>query len=188
MGILPSWLNPFDVLIVFALALGTAFGFVRGLIRAVISLVVLYVAAVLAMTLHLPAGRYLTYMFGFPRQVSQGIAFLLILVLVSVLLNFLVRRTYKNTELPGLRQVDQLAGMIIGFFVGCIWIGFGILVVAFVLGAPAVAPTNLRLNILDFFQTSNLIPIFYKFLPIALATLRPWMPQGIPPRLFELRL
>jgi hypothetical protein len=61
-------------------------------------------------------------------------------------------------------------------------------VIAFVLGAPAVDPGGLRLNILDFFQTSNLIPIFYRFLPIALATLKPWMPQGIPPELFELRL
>jgi membrane protein required for colicin V production len=175
-------------MIVFALALGAAFGFVRGLVRAAISLVVLYVAAVLAMTLHVPMGKYVNLMLGLSISASQAFSFLLILILVSALLNFLLRRAYKDTELPGLRQVDQLVGMVIGFFVGCIWVGFGILVVAFVLGASGGTPGGLRLNMLDFFQTSNLIPIFYKFLSVALATLKPWMPQGIPPRLFELRL
>jgi membrane protein required for colicin V production len=188
MGALPSWLNPFDVLILFALAAGAAFGFVRGLVRTALSLVVLYVAAVLAMTIHTRIGTYVNYMSGLPIQAAEGVSFLLILILVAALLNFLLRRAYKDTELPGLRQVDQLVGMVVGFFVGCIWIGFSILVIAFVLGAPAVDPGGLRLNILDFFQTSNLIPIFYRFLPIALATLKPWMPQGIPPELFELRL
>ena len=186
MGIIPSWLNPYDVMIVFALALGAAFGFVRGLVRAALALVVLYVAVVLGMTLYVPMGKYGNLMLGVPISASQGLSFLLVLVLVSALLNFLLRRAYKDTELPGLRQVDQLAGMVIGFFIACIWIGFSILVIAFILGAPGVDPSGLRLNMLEFFQTSNLIPIFYKFLPVALATLKPWMPQGIPPRLFEL--
>lgn len=188
MDFLPSWLNPYDVLIVFALLGGTALGFVRGLIRMALSLLVFYAAAVLAMTFYDEAGRLLTFMFGLPNVISQALAFLLILILTTVFVNFVLRRTYRDTELPGLRQVDQLGGMVIGFVLTCIWIGFSILVLAFVLGTPVAEGGGLHSSLLGFFQSSNLIPIFYQVLPIALATLRPWMPQGLPPEILTIRL
>ena len=105
----------------------------------------------------------------------------------TITLNFILRRTYRDTELPGIRQIDQLGGMIIGFFLATLWIGFSILAIAFILGAPVDEASSLRLNLINYFQSSNLIPIFYAFLPIALATLRPWMPKGLPD-LFVFRL
>ena len=188
MGFLPAWLNPFDVLIVFALVGGTALGFVRGLMRMALSLLVLYIAAVLAMTFYERAGRLLTYMFSLPETISQAMAFLLILILTSALLTFILRRTYRDTALPGLRQVDQLGGMIIGFFLSVIWIGFAVLALAFVLSAPVTGESSLHLSLIGYFNNSNLIPVFYALLPIVLATLRPWMPKGLPPEIFTVRL
>jgi uncharacterized membrane protein required for colicin V production len=188
MGFLPAWLNPFDVLIAFALVGGTALGFVRGLMRMALSVLVLYIAAVLAMTFYDEAGRYLTYMFGLPQAISQALAFLLILILTTTLINFILRRTYRDTALPGLRQVDQLGGMVIGFFLSVIWIGLAILALAFVLATPVAEGGSLHLSLLSYFQNSNLIPIFYALLPIMLATLKPWMPKGLPPDIFTLRL
>jgi hypothetical protein len=98
------------------------------------------------------------------------------------------RRTYRDTELPGIRQIDQLGGMVIGFFLATIWIGFSIVALAFMLGTPVTQDDSLRQNLIAYFQSSNLIPIFYSFLPVALATLRPWMPQGLPPDIFRSRL
>ena len=188
MGFLPAWLNPFDVLIVFAVVGGAALGFIRGLMRMALSLLVLYIAAVLAMTFYERVGRYLTYMFGLPEAISQALAFLLILILTTSLLTFILRRTYRDTALPGLRQVDQLGGMVIGFFLAVLWIGFAILALAFVLASPAMGETSLHLSLVNFFVTSNLIPVFYALLPIVLATLRPWMPKGLPPEIFTVRL
>jgi uncharacterized membrane protein required for colicin V production len=188
MGPLPAWLNPFDILIGFALLGGAAWGFVRGLVRMALNLLVLYVAAVLAMTFYAEAGKWLGYMFGTSKAVSEAMAFLGILALVSITINFILRRTYKNTELPGLRQVDQLGGMIIGFFLASIWISFAILALAFVLGAAGSEGGGVTGNLIAYFQTSNLIPIFYQFLPVALVTLRPWMPKGLPPEIFTVRL
>jgi uncharacterized membrane protein required for colicin V production len=188
MGFLPTWLNPFDVLIVFALLGGVALGFIRGLVRMVLSLLVLYVAAILSMTFYIPLGNYIHYIFGLPRKISEGMGFLLILILTSVIINFVLHRTYKDTELPGVRQIDQLGGMIIGFFLACIWIGFGILVLAFFLGTTVTAGEDYRQGLVGYFLSSNLIPIFYDFLSVALATLRPWMPKGISPELFTFRL
>ena len=127
-------------------------------------------------------------MFGMPRTANLALAFILILVLVSVLLNFILRRTYKDTELPGIRQIDQLGGLVVGFFVTSIYIGLAILVIAYVLNALAGDITGFQQNAVFYFNNSALIPIFYKFLPIVLATLRPWMPKGLPPEIFTLRL
>jgi uncharacterized membrane protein required for colicin V production len=188
MGFLPAWLNPFDFLIAFSLLLGVALGFIRGLVRMALSLLVLYVAAILAMTFHTDVGGWIHYLFGLPRKISAGVAFFLILLLTSVIINFVLRRTYKDTELPGVRQIDQLAGMIIGFFLACIWIGFSILVLAFLLGTSVTGGEGYRQSLVSYFRSSNLIPIFYDFLSVALATLRPWMPKGLPPELFTFRL
>ena len=188
MSFLPSWLNTFDFLIVLALVGGVALGFVRGLVRMALSLVVLYVAAALAMVFHPQLGRLINQMSGLPLAPAQALAFLLILAIVAILLNFLLRRTYRDTELPGLRQVDQLGGMVVGFLLTVVWIGLSLLVVAFMLSTPVTETDTFRISMINSFQTSNLIPIFYKFLPIALATLRPWMPKGLPPDLFTFRL
>jgi len=186
MAFLPTWLNPFDVLIVLTIIGGVGLGFVRGLVRMVLSLLVLYVAAVLALTLYETVGRWIGYMFGMPRAANLAVGFVLILVLASVLLNFILRRTYKDTELPGIRQIDQLGGLVIGFFVTSIYIGLAILVIAFLLNAMAGDVTGFQQNALFYFNNSNLIPIFYKFLPIAIASLRPWMPGRVPPDILSI--
>ncbi len=188
MGFLPTWLNPFDVLIVLGLLGGAALGFIRGLVRMALSLLVLYLATVLAMTLYVIVGRWISYMSGLSVQVSQGVGFMLVLILTAILLNFILHRAYRDTELPGLRQIDQLGGMVIGFLVASIWIGLVIVALAFVLGVQTTAEDSIRPIVVARFQGSNLIPIFYDFLPIAMATLRPWMPKGLPPDIFTFRL
>ncbi|HSR29938.1 MAG TPA: CvpA family protein, partial [Anaerolineae bacterium] len=82
MGILPGWLNPFDVLIIFVLLGGAALGFMRGLVRMALSLVVFYVAAVLAMTFYDTVGGWVRYITFLPTPISEGIGFLLILAIV----------------------------------------------------------------------------------------------------------
>jgi uncharacterized membrane protein required for colicin V production len=180
MGALLGWLNPFDFLIVLVLLGGAALGFLRGLVRMALSLLVLYIAAVVATIGYITAGRWISYITTLPKTISQGLGFFFLLAVTAIVLNFVLRKTYRETELPGIRQIDQLGGMIIGFFLATLWIGFGILVIAFILGAPGNEDSALRLNLVSYFQSSNLIPIFYTFLPIALATLKPWMPTGLP--------
>lgn len=188
MASLTSWLNPFDVLIVVALLAVVAFGFVRGLVRMALSLLVLYLAAVAAMTLYVPASRWLRFVTQLPQSISQGLSFFLILVLVSAAINFVLRRTYKETELPGVRQIDQLGGMVIGFVLGVIWIGLSILVLAFFLRTPLGHEAGVQQVMVGYFRRSSLIPVFYRVLPVAVATLRPWMPKGLPPEIFTFRL
>ena len=186
MDFFPSWLNPFDALIVLALLAGAAWGFVRGLIRVTLSLLVLYIATILAMSFYQVFGQFIFTIFGMPREFNEALAFVIILVVTVIIANTILGRTYKDTELPGIRQIDQLGGLIIGFFVFCIWIGLAIIVVNFLLNASVAEDSALLVNLQGYFQSSNLIPVFYRFLPIALSVLRPWVPKGQLPEIFTL--
>lgn len=190
MGSLPTWLNPLDVIIAFAVLAGVAWGFARGLIRMAMSLLVLYVAAILAMTFYDDLGGWLGYLssHALSDSANEAISFLFILILTAVIISFLLNRTYKDTELPGVRQIDQLGGMVIGFFLTSIWIGLAIVALAFILGAPIEAGGAFRRSLINYFHSSNLIPIYYKFLPVAFATLKPWMPKGQMPQILTFRL
>ena len=190
MGFLPTWLNPFDVLIAFALLAGVALGFVRGLVRMALSLLVLYVATILAMNFYVLLGGWIRYLTGHraSEAASEVIAFLFILIVIFAGLSFLLKRTYKDTEWPGIRQIDQLGGLVLGFFLTSLWIALALIGIAFVLGTPGAGSASLRENLLLQFQSSHLIPIFYEFLPIAFATLKPWIPRGQLPEIFTFRL
>jgi uncharacterized membrane protein required for colicin V production len=188
MEVLPSWLNPFDVLIAFALLAGLLLGFTRGLLRMAFAVVVIYIAAVLAMTFYVPLGEFIRRILtGLSLYVTEAIAFLLILIVSAVILQFLLSRTYKNTEWPGIRQIDQLGGLVFGFFVTTLWIAMALIGINFVLGTPTPGAEVARGNFAYYYRASILIPIFVKFLPIALATLKPWVPQGKLPDIFSLR-
>lgn len=190
MEFLPRWLNPFDVLIVFALLVGTTMGLIRGLLRMSLGVLVVYVAAILAMNFYIPLGRWLRYLTGNRASVMVGeaIAFLLILAVVAIVLHVLLRRTFKETEWPGIRQIDQLGGMAIGFVLATLWIGLTLVGIAFVLRTPGVGSDAFRQNVVFYFQRSALIPIFYRFLPTAFATLKPWIPRGQLPEILTFRL
>jgi uncharacterized membrane protein required for colicin V production len=183
---MPDWLNPFDVIIVFSVLVGAAVGFVRGLVRMALSVAILYVAAALGVAFHRPIGNWIHNGFGLPLPTTLSLAFVLVVTLAFIIVGAIVRRVYKETELPGIRRIDQLGGLIIGFFVGCLWIGLAVLVLNFLLTATAAQTTAGPQTMFIYFRQSALIPLFYDFLRIALVTLKPWMPKGIPPELLRI--
>jgi uncharacterized membrane protein required for colicin V production len=189
MGFLPSWLNPFDVFIALALLAGIALGFIRGLVRMALSLLILYIATVLAMTFYSAIGGWFRHISGgiLAKSTAEVIAFGLVLLLTTAIITFVLRRTYKDTELPGVRQIDQLGGMIVGFVLTCTWIGLALVAIGFVLNATDTTTSSLRDNILAYYHGSALIRVFQDVLPIILVTLRPWMPKGLPPDIFSRR-
>jgi hypothetical protein len=99
----------------------------------------------------------------------------------------LFSRTYKDTEWPGIRQIDQLGGLIFGFLVSALWIGLALIGIDFILSTPALGGEVVLGGMKSYFRASNLIPIFYKFLPFAFATLTPWVPKGRLPEIFSLK-
>jgi len=187
---MPSWLNPFDILIGFALIVGVVWGFTRGLVRMAISLVVLYLAVVLAMSFYGRVGQWIIYLSGeaVAEAPAQLTAFLFILIVFTTLVTLVINRAFKDTELPGIRQIDQLGGLVLGFVLAATWIGLVLVGLTFILNVPGVGSDAFRGNILRYMRTSLLVPIFYDVWPIVLATLKPWMPRGELPEIFRFQL
>jgi uncharacterized membrane protein required for colicin V production len=187
---MPSWLNPFDVLIAFALIVGVVWGFTHGLVRMALSLLVLYLAVVLAMSFYTQVGRWIVYLSAgsLPQAAAELSAFLLVLILTTTIVNVALSRAFKDTELPAIRQIDQLGGLVIGFVLAASWIGLALMGLIFVLNTPGVGSDAFRGNVLGYMRGSLLVPIFLDVWPIILTTLKPWMPKGELPPIFSGRL
>jgi len=186
-----SWLNPFDFIILLTLLAGTGLGFLRGMVRMVLNLAVLYVAVVLAITFYVPASEWLSFLssWALPKNTNQALAFVAIVILVSAILIFVLRRTYANTELPGIRHIDQLGGMVFGLIVAGACVGLFLIAFAFALQTTSgqMQGNPIQANLHYYFSTSRLIPVFYRLLPAMIATLKPWMPKGLTPDILTLR-
>lgn len=186
-----SWLNPFDFVILLILLAGIGLGFLRGLVRMVLSLVVLYIAVVLAITFYVSVSRWLGYLsaWALPQNTNEALAFVVIVILASVVLTFIISRTYADTELPGVRHIDQLGGMVFGLMLAAVWVGLSLVALSFVLQTTSgqIEGDAVQANMRHYFSTSNLIPVFYRFMPAVIATLKPWMPKGLAPDILTLR-
>jgi len=183
---MPSWLNPFDILIAFALIGGVIWGFTRGLVRMALSLLVLYLAVVLAMSFYVKVGEWIVYLSGgsLAQAAAELTAFLFILILTTTVVNFALSRAFKETELPAIRQIDQLGGLVLGFVLAATWIGLALVGLDFIMNTSGVGSDAFRANVLGYMRNSLLVPIFSDLWPIMLATLRPWMPKGQLPPIF----
>ena len=187
---MPSWLNPFDILIGFCLIVGVIWGFTHGLVRMALSLVVLYLAVVLAMSFYVTVGKWIVYLSGggMIQGAAELTAFLFILIVTTLVVNFALGRAFKDTELPAIRQIDQLGGLVLGFFLAAIWIGVMLAALTFVLNTPGVGSDAFRANMLGYMRNSLLVPIFEDVWPVMMATLKPWLPRGELPPIFSFRL
>ena len=183
---MPSWLNPFDILIAFALIGGVIWGFTHGLVRMALAILVLYLSVVLAMSFYVQVGKWIIYLSegGIPQGAAELSAFLFILILTATVVNLVLNRAFRDTELPAIRQIDQLGGLVLGFVLIAIWIGVVLAGLVFILNTPGVGSDAFRSNILGYLRSSLLVPIFSDVWPIMLATLRPWMPKGQLPEIF----
>lgn len=187
---MPAWLNPFDILIGFALIAGVVWGFTHGLVRMALSIVVLYLAIVLSMSFYVQVGKWIVYLSGggLIQAAAELTAFLLILIVTTTVVNFILARAFKETELPAIRQIDQLGGLVLGFVLVAAWVGVALVGLVFVLNTPGVGSDTFRANVLSYMRSSLLVPIFQDVWPIILATLKPWMPRGQLPDIFTFRL
>jgi uncharacterized membrane protein required for colicin V production len=135
----------------------------------------LYIATLLAMQFHLPLGKWMSELTATSLRTTRAFAFLLILVITDILLSFLARCAYKDTRLPFLGNLDQVGGLLIGFASTCAWISLAIPLLS---GIPWLP---FRASLYEAMRASALVPLFDNLLPLILATLRPWLPGGIPP-------
>lgn len=174
-----NWL---DFLIFFLIIVSMALGFATGLLRQVISLAALYIASILG-------AQYYTVVSGWIDRLSlrsasnrfqDAFAFVIIVVVVTSIINWLAFDAYRATKIQLIPLVDQLGGVILGLATMVIAIGLVLPVIAFATGEPWPWSEPTRQFVMTGMQTSRVLPIFDQFESLLLSALRPWLPAGLP--------
>ncbi len=177
-------LNFVDLAIIIALAAGAFAGFTQGAIRYLLGWVATIVAFVLAAQLKGPMTDLLSFWQAFTRDVREFWIFIVLFIGFTVAGWFIVRAFYKATRLPIARQLDELAGALLGILFVATFIVFQLIVFDSIFRDPLAAlppgqTDGLRayynaMNdsvIIDFFRTT--------IIPTVGAVAKPFVPAEI---------
>jgi membrane protein required for colicin V production len=174
-----------DILIIIILAVGMFLGFMRGLLRQIVGLISLYLTVLLAGFMYPLLGQGIQVLGpNMSTTATEAIAFALLMLLGYTTLNFSIYSSYKETKLPIPGVLNQIGGMMLGFFLTCLWIGLGLIVINFVAGGkPWLAYDGVRQFLASMLHGSAMLRIFTIFLSVAFITLEPWFYffGGLPP-------
>jgi uncharacterized membrane protein required for colicin V production len=107
-------LGPIDLFIVVLLALGVFAGFTQGAVRYALNIVVVIVAFIIAGLLRDPFDSILSGWNVFGPELRLQLVFLFLFALLTIGGWFIVRTFWRGTRLPVARQVDELAGAVLG--------------------------------------------------------------------------
>ena len=174
-----NWL---DFLIFFLIILSMGIGFATGLLRQVIGLAALYIGAILGAQYYTVIGDRIR---GFAPQSSSdrflsAFAFIVILMVVSSIINWLAYDAYRSTHIHLAPLLDQLGGTVIGLVTITISISLVMPVISFATGEPWPWSEATRQFVLSGIQSSHVLSLFDQLKPLLLSALRPWLPAGLP--------
>lgn len=185
----------FDFLIVFALFVGTAIGFIRGMVQQVLGLLYIYASIVLAVLLYKPIGSAFGFISGgeLSAVAMHSLGFVTVLLLAVTSFGFMAREWHKRLEYPVIARINNLGGLVFGFATACVWISLGIALLSFVARTPwgsAAGPgfaftdvppwEGVRLFVARQLRASSLVAVFVELLPYIFVTLQPLSPEGLP--------
>ncbi len=174
-----DWL---DFLIFFLIIVSMGIGFATGLLRQVISLAALYIGAILGAQYYTVIADRIR---SFAPQTSgdrflSAFAFLVILIVVSSVINWLANDAYRSTQIRLVPLVDQLGGTIVALVTVTITLSLLLPVLSFATGEPWPWSEPTRQFVLAGLQSSRVLPLFDQVKPLLLSALTPWLPAGLP--------
>ncbi len=173
-------LNWFDVVLLLLLGLGLLSGYMQGLLRQIITLAALYLGAVVgAQYYYALANPLKSLMATTPPLLINSISFFIILLAVVAILVFLAHDASKLT-IALHPAVDHLGGMILGLVTVWIFITIGVNVLQVATQIEWPQAENLRQLVDAGVSNSFLAQETTLTLPTLLATIRPWLPIGLP--------
>lgn len=109
-----SELNFLDLVIILALAGGAFAGFTQGAIRYLFSWLAMVVAFIVAAQLKEPMVEVLGFWQAFTPELREFYIFIVLFIGLTIAGWFVVRAFYKTTRLPIVKQLDEVAGAVLG--------------------------------------------------------------------------
>ena len=173
-----SWV---DVVLVALLMVSVAFGIRQGLIRQAVLLISMYVSTALAASYHVQLAASLVDTFPTASvEMARSVAFISIALLLSVALTWLLWIAYRETKLPTMFVVDAVGGSALGIIIGVIAINLLLTVAWYSMATPWTDANEVKHFLQTGLTESALEEMFRSPMPLITATLRPWLPAGIP--------
>lgn len=171
-----------DLIIIVLCLSGMIFGFTQGLLRQVIVLGTLYVSTVLGMQYYSVVTGWLVELFrsGATNRFLNGVAFILIVLVVTTVLNIMAFDAYRTTRLRLFPLLDHFGGSVLGLATVVILISVFLPVANFTLAEPLPYNDQWRVLLHDELLVAQLVPWFKNFNPLVLSALTPWLPGGKP--------
>lgn len=179
-----NWL---DFILIFMLLLGMAIGYAQGLIRQLLGLAAVYVGLVIAIQFFVPVTQgFASLTRNPPNTLTNAISFFTLLVLTMFVLNLLGQDAYKSLKFKIYPLLDHLTGMALGVMSMWIILTVAINVLTFAINTQSWGNADAYRFILENgFTESRISEVTASTLPMIVATVRPWLPFGMP-AIFEL--
>lgn len=132
-----SQLTWVDLAIIFILAAGVFIGFTQGMIRYLLNSIAVIVAFVLASQLKGPLFDLLGFWQAFTPELRELLLYALLFVGFVIGGWFAVRALYHRGRMPIPRQLDEVAGAILGLLYVALILGFQMVVLdSYYVGGP----------------------------------------------------
>lgn len=144
-------MNALDLILLFVIVVCVAISFRRGLIRVLISILGMYVTVLVAGYLYDTIGWTLSDAFGLSLTSMHNFAYLLVVVVVTVVVEILSIAVFEDTRILSLRKLDNLLGGLVGIFYGVLWAAILLVMIKYGVGRTGGTWT-------DFVLTSTLLP------------------------------
>jgi uncharacterized membrane protein required for colicin V production len=173
-------MNLIDITLLLLLMIFLALGFAQGIIKLLVAFVAFYVSLILASLYFQILGQFFRSRLRTNLEVSQIVAFTIILLVGFLLLTLAGLYTFRYAKLPSsLDFVDKIVGTLLGLVLGAFFSGMlaKVLVLLFINRNPA---SEIDFPIMGILQNgvreSNLIVIFtQQVLPLMFNILRPFI-------------
>jgi uncharacterized membrane protein required for colicin V production len=173
-------MNLIDITLLLLLMIFLALGFAQGIIKLLVAFVAFYVSLILASLYFQILGQFFRSRLRTNLEVSQIVAFTIILLVGFLLLTLAGLYTFRYAKLPSsLDSVDKIVGTLLGLVLGAFFSGMlaKVLVLLFINRNPA---SEIDFPIMGILQNgvreSNLIVIFtQQVLPLMFNILRPFI-------------
>jgi uncharacterized membrane protein required for colicin V production len=173
-----TWL---DAVMVLLLVSSIGFGFHQGLLRQIVLLAALYIGTILSAQYYLwGADLILTMISGLSTEIARMIAFILMVVIFTVVVTWLIWTAYRETRLPTVVMLDEVTGAVLGAVLGVFAISLSLILIQYALDAPWPEGNSVKAALHMGMLNSSLQSAFSSPVPLIQATLRPWMPAGTP--------
>lgn len=159
--------NIMDALVVLMLLMGVLLGASQRLVRVLMSILIIGFAIIATPAVYQAVGKFISALLMVPRLNGDGIGFLLTSLFFIIVLELIMRRSFKGTFLLRIGVLDQISGAL----VGPVWA---------VLTASAILMPLTYVGAIS--GPSTLVPLIQTiFRPIAMVTLRLIYPVGFAP-------